>query len=212
MICTAKYDNVSNSDLRLISISEDIKKNKDLGLEVYDNFIPSDKFLDKYKNINNSSFDLKKEYIKDYWNEVLSDLNPYFVIKELFHSIVVSYDNSDDLCYRHVIASWFELFLGDDIYEVVIDKEDVGVLARPNYIKEVLEDVIKSSLDMKGFNSVQALCFHENSKVYFDEALAYEKKNNLEMAFRMREIAEYLEETSLEIEKYYNGNVRTRKE
>ena len=84
MICTGKYDNVADCGLKLFSVSDDINKNKEFGLETYYKLLPSDEFLNKYKNVDLKDFSLKKKFIVDYWNEVLMDLNPYLVKLSLF--------------------------------------------------------------------------------------------------------------------------------
>ena len=61
-----------------------------------------------------------KYYVKEYYRQVLSKLDPKEVLKKIPDgSILLCYEKSDEFCHRHLVAFWFELFLGISSSEVI---------------------------------------------------------------------------------------------
>lgn len=98
-----------------------------------------------------------KYYISEYWNQVLSNLDP----QEIFDmipkgSILLCYEDNMEFCHRHLVAFWLELFLGVSVSEVRENprRETLTQLDRPEYLKGILETVIKENYDMDGFDTI----------------------------------------------------------
>lgn len=212
MFCTAKYENIKDNDLRLISISEDEGKKIGFTGETYKALAPRKDFSSKWHdNIGKiSEEENNRFYIESYYKEVLSKLDINEVIKDLKYSILLCYENNNEFCHRHIVAAWFELILGIEIDEIKVNKDETIVLDRPSYIKDVLEEIMKENIDMKGFNSIEALCLYENSIMYEKQAEIF--KNNKEQTIEkeLLEISKELKSKSIEVEKAYKRKKRVR--
>ena len=99
-----------------------------------------------------------REYIKYYYNNVLSKLDPYKVYSELKYDRLVTFGDGE-FSHGYIVAAWFELFLGaqvDCVNKVEVYKKLIDV--KPKWTIDILEEEIKKTIDnMKGFNSVRAL-------------------------------------------------------
>lgn len=98
-----------------------------------------------------------KYYATEYYRQVLSKLDPQEVFDMIpEESILLCYEDNMDLCHRHLLAFWFELFLGvrtSEVYENPI-RETLTLLPRPEYLKDVMKEVIKENYDMHGFDNI----------------------------------------------------------
>lgn len=117
-----------------------------------------------------------KYYITEYYKQVLSKLDPeeiYSMIPE--DGILISYEENLD---RHLVAFWFELFLGIRTSEVYENpkRETKRVLPRPEYLKNILEEVIKDNYDMQEFDNIKD-AYEYNKK----QKKKKNKKLNLEL-------------------------------
>ena len=98
-----------------------------------------------------------KYYATEYYKQVLSKLDPqevYDVIPD--EAILLCYEGNMDFCHRHLLAFWFELFLEvrtSEVYENPI-RETLTLLTRPEYLKDVMEEVIKENYEMRGFDNI----------------------------------------------------------
>lgn len=119
-----------------------------------------------------------KDYIKGYYDEVLSKLNPDKVASEIRFTALVSDERTDSLAKRHIISEWLSLYTDEKICESGFEDIEYGQkrliqLERPNFIKDILEEVIKESItNMRGFESLKALYLFEKGEKL--EALADE--------------------------------------
>lgn len=102
-----------------------------------------------------SEIDNNKYYIKEYFEQVLSLLNPEEIYKELDGSTLLCYENNDEFCHRHIVAAWLELLLGVSIPEVK-ESSSIKIAERPDYIKSCLEDIMKQHCDMGNFKTLRA--------------------------------------------------------
>ena len=101
-----------------------------------------------------------KYYTREYYRQVLSKLDPKEVMKMIPEgSILLCYEKPDEFCHRHLVAFWFELFLGISTSEVIENprRETVRKVNRPDYLKKVLEDVIKEEFDINNFDIIKKL-------------------------------------------------------
>ena len=65
-------------------------------------------FMEWKKNHDN------QYYIEHFYNEVLENLNPAYVVGELYHLsggkqfALICYEKPDDFCHRHLVAEWLK--------------------------------------------------------------------------------------------------------
>ena len=121
--------------------------------------------LEFWKVWHNSLGKIPKEasdryYVREYYRQVLRGLDPAAELKKIPEgSILLCYEKSDEFCHRHLVAFWFELFLGIFTSEVIENpkRETVRKVSRPDYLKQMLEDVIKEEFDINDFDIIRAL-------------------------------------------------------
>ena len=143
----------------------------------------------------------KKIYIQEYWNQVLSKLDPEKVRREINNSILVS----PDVTTGYVVAAWFEILLGVEVREIKVSDYEIKTIERTNDIKQILEDTIRSNIKMRGFNSLRALYLFEKGERL--EQLANEKEAKTgENCDRYRQAACYLRCDADEVEQEYNSS------
>ncbi len=82
------------------------------GME-YKKLAPKYWFFRKYKQDHNEEF-----YIKHYYSEVLSKLDPEDVLKDLDGKILLCYESENQFCHRFLVADWLEQKLGIEIKEI----------------------------------------------------------------------------------------------
>ena len=177
IILTGSYDNCKIGNT--ISISGDKGKSVGYTGKTLTTLAPKLSFwktwhdnIGKISEAKNNKF-----YIKEFYNQVLKQLDPETVLLELPNkSILLCYENNEIFCHRHLVAFWLELFLGIKTYEVKIDepKKELIILKRPEYLKNELENIIKEDYHMAGYNSIRAAyLFHQASeleKIYDEQA------------------------------------------
>ena len=197
MICTSNYKNINKEDYQVCSISGDKGKDADYFGICYPALAPKKEFWRKWKdNIGKVSFEENtKFYITEYWNQVLSKLDPHVIACDLNNKILLCYEENTAFCHRHIVAEWLELFLGESVPEVVSDGYDLKEVDRPNYIRDILEPLIKRSINMYSFNCIRAAYLYGQSKEY--EELADDTNN-------YQQIANLLKEEALRSEEEYN--------
>ena len=117
-----------------------------------------------YKEMSYSEIE---EYIKRYYLEVLSKLDPEKIYEKIRYTILVSDERTDSLAKRHIVSEWLRLYIGDKISESYYDeeKQELVKLKRPDFIRVTLEKIIRSSIEnMRGFKSLRALYFFEKGE------------------------------------------------
>lgn len=159
-IMTSNYKNCVTENG--ISISGDRGKGADFTGLAMPELAPKKEFWQVWHNslgkIPKEASD--KYYVKEYYKQVLSKLDPHDVLKKIPDgSILLCYEKPDEFCHRHIVAFWFELFLDIKTSEVIENprRETVRKVNRPDYIKKMLEDVIKEEYDMNDFNIIKML-------------------------------------------------------
>lgn len=97
-------------------------------------------------------------YVEQFYKQVLSNLDPMEMLEKIPDgSILLCYEDNLDFCHRHLVAFWFELFLGitsAEVYENPV-RETTRRLERPEYLKSILEEVIKENYDMNDFDNIK---------------------------------------------------------
>lgn len=166
MIRTCSYNNNLPNLFNTYSISGDMGRSANYNGKCFLSLAPKLSFWRIWKdNIGKiDEAENTKYYIKEYWNEVLSKLDPEKVYKELDNSILLCYEDSNEFCHRHIVADWFELMLGVKVPEVIIKNGNLEEVERPQYIKKYLEDTIRFNKNMRGFKSIRALYLFESGE------------------------------------------------
>lgn len=147
---------------------------------------PKYMFWKKWKqNIENlSKEENDKHYVEQYYEQVLSKLDPEKVYNEI--GVEEKFDGSilicDDEITRHVVAAWFHLLLGIEVSDCgviqnigrfVFDKCSApGMYAEK--IETYLEAVMREKCDMKGFHSLRALYLFERGEALEQRANEYD--------------------------------------
>ena len=138
MICTGSYDKCPTDKYNRCSISFD--KGDDAGYNglYYLDLAPKKDFFCIWKNnIGKISEKENNEYyIREYWDKVLSKLDPQNVYEELDNKILLCYENENQFCHRHIVAAWFELFLNIQIPEVQYGECGLEFFDREGYYKD----------------------------------------------------------------------------
>lgn len=115
-------------------------------------------------------------YVQEYWNQVLSKLDPEIVYRELDYSILLCYESNTEFCHRHIVAAWFEILLGEKIPEIKAKDYQIEHTDRPEYIKQYLEDAMRLNRNMRGFKSLRALYLFEKGEMLEAKADELEEK------------------------------------
>ena len=178
MISTSSYRDFKSDKYGVYSISGD--RGVDAGYEgkCYPALAPKISFWKEWKNnIGKVSFEENtKFYIKEYWNQVLSKLDPEKVFRELDDSILLCYESNMEFCHRHIVAAWFELLLEVSVREIKADGYKIDEISKPEYIKEYLEKIIRNSVNMRNFNSLRAWYLFEKAEKLEAKACELEEK------------------------------------
>ncbi len=203
MICTSNYKRLDSNGYKTYSISGDRGLDAGYTKDVYLDLAPKKGFWREWKNNRGKvPFEVNtKFYITEYWNQVLSKLDPEKVYKDLDNSILLCYEDNMEFCHRHVVAAWFELLFDVQVPEVISEEDNLKEVERPSYVKDYLEEVMKSTLDMRGFNSIRALYLYNKSEEY--EKLAIEDGDKI---LYYKRLANYFRETAICVEEEYKSN------
>ena len=167
-IMTSNYKNCITENG--ISISGDRGKLVDFKGNCLPELAPKKDFWIKWHNmldkVSKEESDLF--YISNYYKEVLSNLDPKEMLDKIPRgSILLCYEDSEDFCHRHLVAFWFELFLGVSSSEVIENprRETVKRTKRPEYLKNILEIVIKNNYEMNGYDNIKDAYEHNQSNI-----------------------------------------------
>ena len=168
MISTSSHNNCKTDKQRLVSISRNKGKDANYVGECFLDLAPGKDFwyiwhdnIGKIDELENNKY-----YIEKYYETVLSKLDPKETYEALDGAVLLCYENYDEFCHRHIVAAWFELFLDVTIPEVKIIDDKIDFKTKPDYIKDMLDEVIKDRIDMKGFNSLKELYSSSKGKSY----------------------------------------------
>lgn len=174
MISTSSYNDFKSDKYSVYSISGNRGGDAGYNGKCYSALAPKIGFWREWEeNIKNRSFEENtKFYIREYWDQVLSKLDPETVYRELDNSILLCYEPNTEFCHRHIVAAWFELLLEVNVSEVVADGYQIEEVSKPGYVKEYLEEIIRTSVNMRGFKSLRAWYLFEKSEKI--EAMARE--------------------------------------
>ena len=166
-IMTSNYDNCKTENG--ISISGDRGKKVNFNGNYLQVFAPKKDFWNTWHNNIGKipEEENTRYYVSEYYKQVLSKLDP----KEASNlipegSILLCYEKNNEFCHRHLVSFWFELFLGINTSEVIENpkRETVRRVERPDYLKDILESVIKENYPMHDFETVKEAYEFNQSK------------------------------------------------
>lgn len=164
MISTSSYKNWQSDKYRTYSISSDGGKQEGYKGACFSLLAPNlgDKNILKEEN--------DRYYVEQYYEQILSKLDPEEIYQKLDNSILLCYEENTAFCHRHIVAAWFELLLGVQVLEKKASNYDIETIERPHYIREYLEDAMRKNRNMRGFNSLRALYLFEKGEQLEEEA------------------------------------------
>ena len=168
MIYTSSYKNFNSEKYETISISGDRGAKAYYVGSYYSKLMPKKSFWEVWeKNRGIYSEEMNnKYYVLEYYRQVLKQLDPEEVYKELNNSVLLCYEEADEFCHRHIVAEWLQLLLGLNIFEVKIQDGEICEVERPKYIRKYLVEAMRKSNDMLGFTSVRAFYLYNKSLEY----------------------------------------------
>ena len=141
MICTSSHNDWLSDKYRTYSISGNRGKDANYQGECYPELAPKLSFwkiwhdnIGKVSEEENNMY-----YVKEYYEQVLSELDPKKVLKDLDNSVLLCYENHNEFCHRHIVAIWLEQTVGASTIEAKAKDNQIEMFERPIYIKEYLE-------------------------------------------------------------------------
>ena len=158
-VMTSNYKNCTSENG--ISISGDRGKSVNFDGKYMSKLAPKKSFWEKWKNNiqNLSEEERTRFYIREYYKEVLSKIDPFELLDEIDDdAVLLCYEDNLEFCHRHLVAFYLELFLDIKTYEVKINskRQTYHIMKRPEYLKEELENIIKEEYNMYGYSSIKA--------------------------------------------------------
>ena len=151
-IYTGSKENCKEGNLILINESSDDSKYR-----VIDKLNFNEKLVESLPDIDSGMQEIIKSFYCSelYYNKVLKYIDPIELLEELGDNpILVSSKESK------------ELFLGIKSKEILIDENgNIKNIPRPDYLKSMLESVIKRNYPMNGFDNIKdAYSYNKNSE------------------------------------------------
>lgn len=207
MISTSSYNDCQSDKYITYSISGNRGKDANYQGRCYLKLAPKLSFWQTWHdNIGKiSEEENNRYYVQEYWNQVLSKLDPKQVYRELDKSILLCYESNTEFCHRHIVAAWFEILLGKYVPETKVKDYEIEEVERPIYIRQYLEDAMRQNRNMRGFNSLRALYLFEKGERLEALANELEEKNGKKYDY-YRQIACYFRCEADDVEAEYNEN------
>lgn len=163
-IYTGSKENCKEGNLILINESSDDSKYR-----VIDKLNFNEELVESLPDIDSGMQEIIKSFYCSelYYNKVLKYIDPIELLEELGDNpILVSSKESKKFDYRHLVALYLELFIGIKSKEILIDENgNIKNIPRPDYLKSMLESVIKRNYPMNGFDNIKdAYSYNKNSE------------------------------------------------
>ena len=151
MICTSSHNDWQSDKYRTYSISGNRGKDANYQGECYPELAPKLSFWKVWHdNIGKiSEEENNRYYVQEYWNQVLSKLDPEKVFSDLDYSVLLCYEPNTEFCHRHIVAAWFEILLGIKVPEMKARDYQTEETDRPEYIKQYLDDAMRLNRNMR---------------------------------------------------------------
>ena len=206
MISTCSHKNYKSSLYRTYAISGNRGKDAGYNGNYYKDLAPKMFFWkiwhDNFGFI--SEDENNKFYVEQYYNHVLSKLDPDKIYRELDSSILLCYEDNEKFCHRHIVAEWLQITLEVKVPEIKVDGCLITEITRPSYIRDYLEEVMKKDKNMRGFKSLRALYLFEKSEIIEQKANELENRTGKNYD-AYRQAACYLRCDADEAEAKYNN-------
>ena len=166
MIWTSSHHDWQSDKYRTCSISGNRGKDANYIGECYPELAPKLSFWKIWHdNIGKiSEEENNRYYVQEYWNQVLSKLDPEKVFRDLDNSVLLCYEPNPMFCHRHIVAAWLEILLDVKIPEMRAKDYQTEETNRPEYIKLYLEDAMRLNRNLRGFKSLRALYLFEKGE------------------------------------------------
>ena len=148
MISTSSHNDWQSDKYITYSISGNRGKDVNYQGKCYPELAPKLSFLKVWhNNIGRiSEEENNRYYVQEYWNQVLSKLDPEKVFRDLDYSVLLCYEPNTEFCHRHIVAAWFEILLGVKVPEEKAKDYQIEEIDRPEYIKDYLEELDTAKL------------------------------------------------------------------
>lgn len=149
MIYTCSHKNYNSNKFKTYAISGNKGKDANYNGESFNILAPKLRFWKIWHN-NIGKIDEKVNnyyYIEEYYKQVLMNLSPIEIYKQLDNSILLCYENNYEFCHRHIVSAWLELSLDIPVLEIKIDDDTITFLQRPAYIKDYLIEIMNKYND-----------------------------------------------------------------
>lgn len=205
MVSTSSHQNFQSDKYITYAISGNRGKDANYQGKCYPKLAPKFSFWKIWHNNIGlvSEEDNNRFYVQEYWNQVLSKLDPEQVYRDLDYSTLLCYEPNTEFCHRHIVAAWFEILLGVNVPEIKVRDYDIEEIQRPTYIKQYLEDAMRNNRNMRGFNSLRALYLFEKGEKL--ETLANELETKTRKCYdKYRQAACFLRCDADAVESEYN--------
>ena len=178
MIGTSSYRGWQSSFYKTYSISGERQRNELYQEKCIPELFPKESFEKKYReNIGKISREENERfYVQEYWEQVLSKLDPESIYREIDYSILLCDEPNKEFCHRHIVAAWLEILLNIKVHEMIANGVHTEQVAKPDYIKGYLEDAMRLNRNMRGFTSLRALYFFERAEKLEELANRLEEK------------------------------------
>lgn len=159
MVYTSSYNNCKSDKWHTYSISKDRGKDANYKGDCYLKLAPLESFFRVWRNNPNnlSKRENNEYYIREFYYNILKNLDPSDVYREIDNSILLCYEDNLDFCHRHIVSAWLELFLNIEIQEVRIINNKLNIVNKPRYIKDYLIKVIKEDMNIENNNTINGL-------------------------------------------------------
>ena len=166
MITTSSFKDWDSDFYQTVAISADGGKKAGFNGKVYKPLAPKKAFWDIWHN--NIGIIPEEEntyyYVEQYYLQVLSKLDVETVFNDLNYKVLLCYESNQEFCHRHIVAAWIELLLGEVVQEGRAKDLYTEKVERPDYIKPLLESIMKKHLNMRGFSCLRALFLFEKGE------------------------------------------------
>lgn len=205
MIYTCSHNNINVDNPKALDITYNCGRNVNYLGNCFPSLAPNKTTIDEYiygKELL-SEYENNKRFIENYYNYTLKKISPSELFNIINNKILLGYEDNMEISNRHIVAAWLELFLDVEVLEIKNKDGKIELLERPEYIKDYLEEYIKSTTDMKGFNSIRAIYLFRRADDYEMEIVKLENNSGNRLD-NLRNMATLLRNNALEAEELYN--------
>lgn len=205
---TSCYKHIENDIVndRLVSISGDRGKKASYSGDYFRPLMPKKEFFNIWhNNIGKiSEVDNTKFYIKEYYDKVLSKLDPECILKELKGKILLCYEDNASFCHRHIVAYWIELLTGKAILEIqVLANGKIKRVERPKYLKDIVEEVLRDAMNVSPNKSLESAYLIQKAENLENCSIKAIDDDDMGYSSHLLMLAEEMRRHAVEVNKRY---------